>query len=86
MWFGKGHQEFRKFSPEHTKLLNLGLSLDPFIQSRKCMSLKFKGELCVMTMKNDAKFEKQLTCQFKIDMWNLTNFESSTQKSQKFAL
>ena len=39
-----------------------------------------------MAMKNDVKFEKQLTCQFKIDMWNLTNFESSTQKSQKFAL
>ena len=41
---------------------------------------------CVMTMKNDAKFEKELTCCFKIDMRNLTNFELSTQKSQKFAL
>ena len=42
------------------------------------MSLKFTGELCVMTMKNDAKFEEELTCQFKIDMSNLMNFESST--------
>ena len=50
------------------------------------MSLKFTGELCVMTMKNDAKFEEELTCQFKIDMRNLTNFDLSTQKSQKFAL
>ena len=25
------------------------------------MSLKFTGELCVMTIKNDAKFEKELT-------------------------
>ena len=41
---------------------------------------------CVMTVKNDAKFEKELTCCFKIDMRNLTNFELSTQKSQKFAL
>ena len=24
------------------------------------MSLKFTGELCVMTMKKDAKFEKEL--------------------------
>ena len=39
-----------------------------------------------MTMKNDATFEKELTCCFKIDMRNLTNFELSTQKSQKFAL
>ena len=46
------------------------------------MSLKFTGELCVMTMKNDAKFEEELTCQFKIDMKNLTNFDLSTRKSQ----
>ena len=39
-----------------------------------------------MTMKNDAKFEEELTCQFKIDMSNLTNFHLNTRKSQKFAL
>ena len=50
------------------------------------MSLKFTGELCVMTMKNDAKFEEELTCQFKIDMRNLTNVDPSTQKFQKCAL
>ena len=50
------------------------------------MSLKFTGELCVMRMKNDAKFEEELTCQFKIDMRNLTNFDPSTRKSQKFEL
>ena len=50
------------------------------------MSLKFTQELCVMGMKNDAKFEEDLTCQFKIDMKNLTNVDLSTRKSQKFAL
>ena len=39
-----------------------------------------------MTMKNDAKFEEELTCRFKIDMRNLTNFDLSTRKSQKVAL
>ena len=39
-----------------------------------------------MIMKNDTKFEEELTCQFKIDMKNLTNFDPSTQKSQSFAL
>ena len=39
-----------------------------------------------MRMKNDAKFEEELTCQFKIDIRHLTNFEPSTRKSQKFAL
>ena len=50
------------------------------------MSSKFTGEICVMTMKNDTKFEEELTCHFKINMRNLANFDSSTQKSQKFAL
>ena len=39
-----------------------------------------------MRMKNHAKIEEELTSQFKIDMSNLTNFDSSTQKSQTFAL
>ena len=50
------------------------------------MSLKFTGKLCVMTMKNDTKVEEELTCQLKIDMRNLTNFDLSTRKSQKFAV
>ena len=54
--------------------------MGPFIQSRKFMSLKFTGELCVMRMKNDAKFQEDLTCQFKTDMRNLKNLDPSTQK------
>ena len=50
------------------------------------MSSKFTGEFCVMIMKNDTQLEEELTCQFKIDMRNLTNFDLSTQKSHKFAL
>ena len=41
------------------------------------MSLKFIEELSVMTMKNDANFEEELTCHFKVDMRNLTNFDPS---------
>ena len=50
------------------------------------MGLKLTGELCVMPVKNDAKFEIELTCHFKTDMRTLTNFDPSNQKSQKFAL
>ena len=39
-----------------------------------------------MIMKNDAKFGEELTCQFKTNMRNLTNFDPSTQKSKNFAL
>ena len=41
--------------------LKTGISWDPSMQSRKCMSLKVTEELCVVTMKNDAKFEEELT-------------------------
>ena len=50
------------------------------------MSLKFTEELCVITTKNDANSREELTCPFEVDMMNLTNFDPSTQKSQKFAL
>ena len=46
------------------------------------MSLKFTGELCVITMKNNTKIEEELTCHFKIDMRNLRNFHLSTQSLQ----
>ena len=39
-----------------------------------------------MTLKNDEKFEEELTYRFKLDIRNLTNFDSSTGKSQKFTL
>ena len=57
-----------------------------FCPELKCMSLRYTGELSVMRMKNGAKIEEELISQFKTDMNNLTNFDSRTQKSQKFAL
>ena len=50
------------------------------------MSLKYTEELYAMTVGNDAKFKEELTCRFKIEMRNLTNFDLSTDKSQKFSL
>ena len=79
---GKWHEEFGKFSPEHSKVSKLELWWDPFPESRKCTTLKFTEELCVMTVKNDTKIEGELI--FKTDMRNLTNFHPSTRKSKKF--
>ena len=39
-----------------------------------------------MTPKNYEKFEEEWICCFKIDINNLTNFDLSTGKSQKFML
>ena len=65
------------------KVSKLELWWDPFVQSRKGMTLKFTEELCVMTMKNDTKIEEELTCRFKIDMRNFTNFDPSVWKSER---
>ena len=57
----KKDEKFGKFSPKHLKVSKLKLWWDPFVQGRKGMTLTFTEELCVMTMKNNAKFEEELT-------------------------
>ena len=86
LWFEKWHEKFSRFSPEHFKVSKLGLRCDPFVEGRKGLTLKFTEDLCAMTMKNNSKCEEELTCHFKTDMRNLTNFDSSTRKSKKIAL
>ena len=61
------------FTKSTRKISKLGLWWDLFMESRKCMNLKFTEELYTTTMKNDTKFEKELTCRFKIDttIWRI---------------
>ena len=37
-----------------------------------------------MKLKTDAKFKEKMTCDFKYDMWNLVDFNATTQKSKIF--
>ena len=60
LWFGESQEEFRKVSPEYSKVWKLGLWWDTFIQSRRCMNLKFTQELCTVTVTNDAKFLREI--------------------------
>ena len=85
LWFGKWHEEYGKFSPEHLKVSKLGFWWDPLIQSWKSMSLKSTEESSLIKIKNDTKSEEVLICHFKVDMRNLTDFDRSTWKSQKFS-
>ena len=73
LWSGKWHEEFGKFLLEHLKVSKLRLWWDPFIQSRKCVSLKFTDKLRIMTMKNFVKFDEELTCYFynDITIWRM---------------
>ena len=40
---------------QSTQSFNIRTLMGSFIQSRKCISLKFTEEFCVITMKNDEK-------------------------------
>ena len=84
--FKKWHEEYDKLPPEDFKVSKLWLWWESFIQSGKCMTLKFTKKLCAMAKKNDTNIEEEFICRFKIGMRNLTNFAQSTQMSQKHAL
>ena len=81
-WHWKDMQILKK----NWKVSKFGLWWDCFVQSKRNMTSKFAEELSVMKMKNNAKFEEELTCHFKTDMRNLTNFDLSTRKSKKVSL
>ena len=55
-----------------SKVWKFGLLLGSFIQSRKYMSLKFTGDLLVMTIKNDVKFEEEY--------WSVQNWHEEFDK------
>ena len=57
-WFGKWHEKFGKFLPEHLKVSKLVLWWDLFIQSRKYMSLYFTKESCVIINEKWCKIWK----------------------------
>ena len=47
--------------------------------SRKYVILELR-ELCVMTLKSDAKIEGKITCGYKNGMKNLVKFHTSSQR------
>ena len=48
-----------------------------FVQCVKIFRWKSREELCLMTLKSDARFEEKLTLGSKNDMRNLVNFNGS---------
>ena len=51
------------------------LMFSTFVESILCLSQKGTEELCVITLKNDEKFEDEMTCGLKNDMRNLSNVD-----------
>ena len=66
--------------------LKIGILMGSIYAKYNMYELKIYRGVCVMAMKNDAKFQEELTSQFIIDVRHLKNFDLSTRKSRIFAL
>ena len=85
LWFGKWHEEFSKFLPEHLKVSKLEVWWDPFIQSGICMSLNLQRSY-VSCNKEWCKIWRGIDLLFQNWHHNFTKFDPSTQNFQKFTL
>ena len=83
LWFGKWHEEYGNFSPEHLKVSKLRFWLDPLIQSWKSMSLKSRGVIC-HDNEEWRKIWRGIDLSFQSWHEEFDNFDPSTWKSQKF--
>ena len=85
-FFQKLHKEFSKFSPEHLKVSKLGLWWHLFIQIWKFVSLKFTGELCIMTRKLMQKMVRNWLGSSKLTwgIWGILTREIENPKALHF--
>ena len=78
--FQNWHEEFDQFWSEHSKISNIFTLMDCFWPKYIMFELKNTEELCLMTLKIDAKLEEKLICGFKNDIKILANFSSEADK------
>ena len=96
----KSHSKFGEESNSHFNIGMRNLTILTWALESLKRSFHFNGHLLnkvyivwakkgaeessFMKLNSDTNFGKELTCRFKIDMRNLTKFDQSTRKSQKF--
>ena len=76
--FGKWHEKFGKFSPEHSKVSKLEIWWNLFVQSRKCMSLEFTEEIWQWRM--IQKLKRNWLVVLKL-IWGISRFFTRALKS-----
>ena len=81
--FKIGKKNLTKFDVNTLKSQKFSLYWDPFEQITFSLSWRSTEELSFMKLKRDSKFGEKLTCCFKIDINNLTNFDVNTLESLK---
>ena len=82
--FQNWHEEFDEFSLEHSKTLNICTLMGSSWSKYIMFDLKNAVELCLMTLKIDAKFEGTLICAFKNGMKNFDKFSFRGWKTAIF--
>ena len=87
IWTNKAHEsaKFQTFNCSREISPHLYFDRLLLLKVYRFSAKKSTEELCLITLKNDAKFGEKPICCFKSDK-NLANFDPSTRKSQKFAL
>ena len=83
LWFGKWHEA--NFHQNIWKCQNWYFHGILLSKVENAWATTYRGVISNDT-EDDEKAEEKLTCRFKIDIKNLTNFDSRTWKSQKFTL
>ena len=78
-------RNFANFNASSGKFENLHLVVLVLLKVYHMLSQKSTEELCVITLKNDGKFE-ELTCALKNDMRNLVNFTGTIKNLKICAL
>ena len=84
--FQSWHEEFDKFCPKHLKVSKIFILMGSSWAKYILFELTCTEELSFMKLKRAAKFGEESTCCLKTGIRNLTNFNLSTQKSQKFSI
>ena len=84
--FQNWHKEFDKIWPEHSKVSKIFILKSSFWAKYIFFELKKYRGIIFHEIEEDTKSGKELTCCFKIGVRNLTHFNLSTQKLQRFSL
>ena len=79
------HKESDKFSPERSKLRKTSILMGFYWAKYIFFELKKNIGETFDEAKRDKNFGEESTCSFAIGISNLTKFDSSTRKSQKFS-
>ena len=79
-------RKFGEFQCEQWQVWKFALWCATFVKSILCLTQKTTEELCIITLKKNAKFDLELTCALKNDMRNLKNVDPTLENLKTYTL